>query len=263
MDLSKPNAGRWGWLKMRLGANRDHDDAEARLGRPSYYRAESRDWYAPDDVAPYSSPQRTRAEQIQRPDEKALRGPGRGPRSSDAPEPTMPQPRIIRASTDTYRRPSEIVVYEDEDTTSDDYRRSRRRTRSPEYKRPHVPLHDHRNRPPEPIDSPEDDDEAQIEVVEELDAEQFRRHKRRERRHLSRDDHADSSEGRRRRARQIIPSSSEDEEIEIRHRHSSPIRASPVRRPVLRREVSDSPRYERPRVPSVIDNSRPPVVSTR
>lgn len=254
---------------MRLGANRDVEDADGRLVRPSYYRAESRDWYAPDDVAPYSPPQRTRTEQIQRPDEKALRGRGRGPRSLDAPLPTMPQPRIVRASTETYRRPSDIVVYEEEDDRRDDYRRSRSRRRapSPEYKRPHVPLHDHRSRSRGPIDPPEDDDDdedAQIEVVEEMDADQFRRHKRRERhRHLSRDDHGDSSEGRRRRARQIIPSSSEDEEIEIRHRHSSPIRVSPVRRPVLRREVSDSPRYERPRVPSVIDNSRPPVVSTR
>lgn len=185
--------------------------------------------------------------------------------SLDTSQPTMrpPPPRLARAATDAYRRPADIVVYEDEDNTSDDWRRSGQRPRTPEYRRPTQHAPERRRPSPVSIDGPEDCDEAEIEVIEELDADQLRRLRRRERhRQGSRDDYQDSSESRRRR-RKIIPSSSEDEEVEIRHRHSSPDRRSPVRRPVLRREVSDSsPRYGAPRV-SVIESTRPPVTSKR
>ena len=268
MAVSKPNAGRWGWLKMRLGANRDGDDGDARSGRRRHYRAESHDWYAEDDVAPREVPRRPRIDEVQRPDDRTSRGHRRSPRSLDASQPTMPPPppRLVRSSTDAYRRPADIIVYEEEDDTSEGWRHDRRRAPSPGYRRPGRPR-EHRDPSPISIEGPEDCEKGEIEVVEELDAEQLKRRRRQDRhrhRHSSRDEYLGSSESRRRRKSQRVPSpSSEDEEEEVRYRHSSPERRSPLRRPVLRREASDSPRQEAQRVSSIIENSRPPVASRR
>lgn len=270
---------------MRLGADRDGDDGDVRTARRRTYRVEHRDWYAPDDVSPYSMPHRPRIDEVQRPDDRPARGHGRSTRSLDASQPTMP-PRLTRSSTDAYRRPAEIIVYEEvNDDHEDGYRRSRRRARSPEYERGRRPgpAPVREQRPPSPVsveDAEDDDDddeeehddeeeeeeeEAQIEVVEEVT-----RHRRHGRHRSSRDEYSGSSESRRHRERQRAPSPSSDEEdefVQIPYRRRSPHRRSPdhrspVRRPSLRREVSDSPRHSQ-RYSSIIENSRPPVASRR
>ncbi|CAM1511479.1 Fc.00g089920.m01.CDS01 [Cosmosporella sp. VM-42] len=141
---------------MRLGSNRDGDDGDARSGRRRHYRAESHDWYAEDDVAPYEVPRRPRIDEVQRSDDRTSRGHGRSSRSLDASQSTMPPPppRLVRSSTDAYRRPAHIVVYE-EDDTSEGWRQERRRAPSPEYRRPGRPR-EHREPSPISIEGPED-----------------------------------------------------------------------------------------------------------
>lgn len=270
---------------MRLGYDRDVADGEARLPlvRRRPLRSESHDWYGPSDVVPYNQypmPHRTRIDELQRPNGRTPRGYSRS-MSLDAYPPTMPMPpaHLMRASTDVYKKRPQFSVYEAGEDDEDDERwpAMKPRGRHPEPARPRQVVRRRREPTPEstpPTDSEseseseseeESDDQNQIEVVVEEPEDKHRRHHRRHRRSPSPDDYLSSPDERRTpRRRNRIPSPSTSDEREIRYRQASSERGSPDRRPALRREVSDTPRYSLPtRFNSVLGASRPPVASRR
>jgi len=270
---------------MRLGYDRDVADGEARLPlvRRRPLRPESHDWYGPSDVVPYNQypmPHRTRIDELQRPNGRTPRGYSRS-MSLDAYPPTMPMPpaHLMRASTDVYKKRPQFSVYEAGEEDEDDERwpAMKPRGRHPEPARPRQVVRRRREPTPEstpPTDSEseseseseeESDDQNQIEVVVEEPEDKHRRHHRRHRRSPSPDDYLSSPDERRTpRRRNRIPSPSTSDEREIKYRQASSERGSPDRRPALRREVSDTPRYSLPtRFNSVLGASRPPVASRR
>ncbi|KAF4977451.1 hypothetical protein FZEAL_6015 [Fusarium zealandicum] len=270
---------------MRLGYDRDVGDADARLVRRRPLRADSRDWYGPGDVVPYSVPHRSRIEQVQRPNGRTPRGYATSSMSLDAYQPTMPPPtHLTRASTDAYKRFPGYPVYEaDDDDDNDEDERwppLKQRGRFPERARPRQSLRKPREPTPESTppseseeesdsdsDSGDDEDNDQIEVVVEEAEEENHGHGRHRRRHRqpSRDDYTSSSDNERQRRRHRMPSPSTSDEVELAYRrHASSERGSPDHRPPLRRQVSDDPRYgPSQRFASVLGTSRPPVSSKR
>lgn len=217
----------------------------------------------------------------------------------------MPPPHLTRASTDAYKRHPQLSAYEAEDDDDDSDERwapMKPRGRYSERARPRQPLRKPREPTPESTppseseeesdsdekdnddeddDSDDDDDSNRIEVVvEEADdddddddddeeEEEDRLHPkhrhRQHRRQVSREEYVTSSDEKRTRRRQRVPSSSTSDEREVTYRRqASSERGSPDRRPSLRREVSDMPRNSFPqRYTSVIGNTRPPVSSRR
>ncbi|ESU10980.1 hypothetical protein FGSG_12676 [Fusarium graminearum PH-1] len=191
----------------------------------------------------------------------------------------MPPAHLMRASTDVYKKRPQFEVYEaDEDDEGDErFPPMKPRGRQPEPARPRRRVTRPREPTPEstpPTESEEDSeseseseddsDDERIEVV----VEEHERHKRHHRNHRrpSPDDYMSSPDEKRvpqRRGRIPSPSTSDDREIR-RYRHASSERGSPDRRPALRREITDTPRYSLPtRFNSVLDASRPPVASRR
>jgi hypothetical protein len=189
----------------------------------------------------------------------------------------------MRASTDVYKKRPQFSVYEADEDDEDDERwpPMKPRGRHPEPARPRRRVQRPREPTPESTppteseedsdsesesDSEEDSDNDHIEVVVEEPEE--RNHKRHHRHHRrpSPDDYLSSPDEKRiPRRRNRIPSSSTSDDREIRrYRHASSERGSPDRRPALRREITDTPRYSLPtRFNSVLDASRPPVASRR
>ncbi|KAF4950988.1 hypothetical protein FSARC_13026 [Fusarium sarcochroum] len=270
---------------MRLGYDRDVGDGEARLVRRRPLRPESHDWYGPSDVVPYyPMPHRTRIDELQRPNGRTPRGYSKGSRSLslDAYPPTMPPAHLMRASTDAYKKRPQFSVYEADDDDEEDERwpPMKPRGRHPEPARPRQVLRRPREPTPEstpPTESSEEsesdsdeesDDNDQIEVVvEEPEEDKHRRHHHhhhRHRRHPSPDDYLSSPDEKRApRRRNRMPSPSTSDEMEIRYRQASSERGSPDRRPALRREISDTPRYSLPTRFNSVLGARPPVASRR
>ncbi|OBS21471.1 hypothetical protein FPOA_07809 [Fusarium poae] len=275
---------------MRLGGyHRDVPDEEARLPlvRRRPLRPESRDWYGPGDVAPYypnPMPHRTRVDELQRPNGGTPRGYSRSMSLDAYPPPTMPMPpaHLMRASTDVYKKRPQFSVYEADEDDEDDVRipPMKPRGRHPEPARPRRRVQRPREPTPEstpPTESEEDsesesesesEDDSDDERIEVVVEEHERGHKRHHRHHRrpSPDDYLSSPDEKRiprRRDRIPSPSTSDDREVR-RYRHASSERGSPDRRPALRRELTDTPRYSLPtRFNSVLDASRPPVASRR
>ncbi|KAJ4011627.1 hypothetical protein NW752_008634 [Fusarium irregulare] len=278
---------------MRLGGyHRDVPDQEARLPlvRRRPLRSESHDWYGPGDVAPYyhnPMPHRTRVDELQRPNGGTPRGYSRSMSLDAYPPPTMPMPpapHLMRASTDVYKKRPQLSIYEADEDDEDDERwpSMKPRGRIPEPARPRRRVQ-RREPTPESTPSTESEEESESEsesdseddsdndhievVVEEEEERKHRHHHHRHNRRPSPDDYLSSHDEKRpprRRNRIPSPSTSDDRQQIRRYRHASSERGSPDRRPALRREMTDTPRYSLPtRFGSVLDSSRPPVASRR
>lgn len=279
--LDEPGVGCFAW-KMGRESSRDADDGAGRPERRRHHGGESHDWKIRDDAASHSLPHRRRSE-VQRSGTRTSNK-ARGPLSLDATEPTMPPPRLARASTDGYRRPREAVVYSDDERVSGGRRHSRREL-SPtyDYHRRRRQAEYSESSPSSSSKETTDDDESSEretrdedrETVDEADDEASRERRRRipgpedsmesfedRRRQITGpEDSMESFDDRRRHRRRRHGRSLDDED---RRRHSTSDVNSPGRHPRAP-ELSESPRrsHRHHHMTDIIATSRPPVASKK
>ncbi|RDA96159.1 hypothetical protein CP533_1698 [Ophiocordyceps camponoti-saundersi (nom. inval.)] len=245
---------------MSSDRHREAEDGHERSGRRRRYRSGSHDWKTPTPASLDSSPH---------PREDQVHSHGRRTRRSGSPTTTLPYatnpempppPPQARSSMDAYRRPDRCMSYDDRRDRVGGRRRSGRHVSSPEYAR-RDPAYSSAYAGGDGDDDEDDDDHIEVvEVIEEDDGSS--RH--RSGHHSSREDYIPSSGGRRRRRRTRHADDDDDDgETAVLNRYqsfSSPTRGSSR---VIDRSESSRLGSRHQQVVDVIEDSRPPVSSSK